>query len=119
MADHEEESLKQRRKRLRAESERKTKMGKAEKWDPAAGEVIEGEYLGRRIARDTGFGPVPVYYVETLDGEVFSLLGRTSMEQEMQQANPTSGDLVLVTYKGRVQMDGGKNDMYAYDVVSE
>lgn len=118
MSDHEEQSIEERRERLKNQAERKTKMNKAEQWEPAAGEVLEGEYLGSRVAT-TQYGEVPVYYVDPFDGDPKSVLGRTSMKMEMDQADPTSGDLIMVTFEGMQTSEDARGEFYAFSVVTE
>lgn len=121
MSTHEgeSESIEDRREKLRAAAKRKQKRNGAEQWDPAAGEMLEAEYLGSRTAQ-TDYGAVEVYYFEELEtGDAYSVIGRTSMKMEMDQADPDEGDLVMVTYEGRKESENYPSDFYSYDVVAE
>lgn len=118
MSTQDEEMTQEDRKaELRAATERKRKMNDAEPWEPAAGEVIEGEYLGER--QTVGYGSeTPVYYVETWDGDVLSILGRTMMVAEMRQEDAEPGDIISVTFEGMQNADGAKGEFYSYTVVT-
>jgi hypothetical protein len=122
MSNHEQredESLQARRQRLREAAKRKQKMNGADRWEPAAGEVLEGEYLGSRMATHEQYGSAPVYYVEEFETEqVYKLLGRTVLRNEMQQQVPEPGDLVAITFEGMKNSDDAVGEFYAYDVVT-
>jgi hypothetical protein len=117
MSEQAEKDTESRRQQLKAATDRKQKMNEAEPWEPAEGEVLEGEYLGKRTT--SGFGSeTPVYYVEDWDGNVHSILGHTMMVAEMQQEDAEPGDLISVTYEGMQNADGAKGEFYAYTVVT-
>lgn len=113
-----DQSIEERRQKLQEQAERKQKMNDAHEWSPEPGEVLEGEYLGKRISSHEAYGETPVYYVEDFSGTVFSLLGRTVLENEMVTQDATPGDLVAVTYEGKRNSDEAVGEFYAYDVVT-
>jgi len=117
--ESQDESIEERRQRLKDAAERKQKRNQADQWDPAAGEMLESEYIGSRTA-NTDYGAVEVYYFEELGtGDVYSIIGRTSMKMEMDSEAPDEGDLVMVTYEGRKESENYPSDFYSYDVVAE
>lgn len=102
---------------LKAAANRKAKMNDAEKWDPAPGEEIQGEYLGKR--HTTGFGQkTPVYYVDSWENGVVSVLGRTVMVMEMDDEDAEPGDLISITFEGMQSADDAQDDFYGYTVVT-
>jgi hypothetical protein len=107
----------EREEKLRAAAERKRKMNDAEKWDPAPGEVIQGEYIGKR--HTTGFGKkTPVYYVDTWNSGIVSVLGRTMMVMEMDDEDAEPGDLISITFEGEQSAPDAEDDFYSYTVVT-
>jgi hypothetical protein len=107
----------EREEKLRAAAERKRKMNDAEKWDPAPGEVIQGEYIGKR--HTTGFGKkTPVYYVDTWNSGIVSVLGRTMMVMEMDDEDAEPGDLISITFEGEQSAADAEDDFYSYTVVT-
>ena len=110
------ESTDDRRERLRAAAERKRKRNDAQQWDPDPGESIEGEFLGQRVL-DNHYGRTPLYFVESFEGDVYSVIGRTALEVEMDRERPGPGDLVSITYEGRKPSEKYDTDFYSYTVV--
>lgn len=103
--------------KLKAAANRKAKMNDAEKWDPAPGEMIQGEYIGKR--HTTGFGKkTPVYYVDTWNSGVVSVLGRTVMVMEMDDEDAEPGDLISITFEGEKSAPDAEDDFYGYTVVT-
>jgi hypothetical protein len=105
-----------RKEKLRKAAERKAKRRDAQQWDHAPGEVLDGTYLGS-VTLENDYGRTPLYFVESFDGEVYKVLGRTGLVMEMENEDPEEGDLISITYEGRKPSDTYDTDFYAYSVV--
>lgn len=85
-------------------------------WDPAPGDVLEGEVVEQTVADTRIAQNVPVVTIRTDAGdEVPIWCTRSVLRSEMARANPDTGDRIQVAYLGeRTSRDG--TDYHHYKV---
>lgn len=114
----EPESKEERRKELREKAQQREKAQNAQQWEPAPGEILEGEVIQKRQYVHEQFGESPLLYIEDFDGNVYSVLARhKALETSIQEEGVEYGDMVMITYKGEKDREG-QPSYHDYDVVT-
>lgn len=96
-------------------------------WEPEEGDVLAGK-LVRTDTRDGGYGPYPILTVEVVGSGSTEFGGddieegerrtfhayHTVIREKLQDAEPSTGDLVAIVFHGEQETEDGKRTYKSY-----
>lgn len=85
-------------------------------WKPAAGDVIEGTYLGSKT-RSNGFGDYPIHFLDAGEDRVVAIHAFHSvLRKGFDETKPQPGACLTVCYKGQQQNSDKTRTYHNYSV---